>query len=108
VAISYALLVLAALSPTSLLSRVRVPGATHLALWSYAVYLMHKPIFMVAAPHLREMNIDTNAPLTVLLMFAGGIFAGWLLFRCVETPFMQLRARRYPSYRTARGLAPAG
>jgi len=98
-AISYALLVMAALSPNSLLSRVPVPGATSLALWSYAVYLIHKPIFMIAAPHLRAMSIDTNAPLTVALTFAAGIVGGWLLFRCVETPFMQLRARWYPANR---------
>ncbi|PHV08414.1 acyltransferase [Janthinobacterium sp. BJB412] len=96
-AMSYALLLMAALSPNSILSRVGVPGATSLALWSYAVYLMHKPIFMLAAPHLRRMNVDTGAPLTVLLVFAAGIFGGWLLFRFVETPFMQLRARWYPS-----------
>jgi len=105
-AISYALLVMAALSPDTLLSRVSVPGASSLALWSYAVYLMHKPIFMIAAPQLREMNIDTNAPLTVALMFGAGIFGGWLLFRCVETPFMQLRARWYPANRPLR-IVPA-
>ncbi len=107
VAMSYALLVLAALSPHSLLGRLRIPGATSLALWSYAIYLVHKPLFMVAAPHLRRLKIDTGAPLTVLLMFAAGIGAGWLLFRVVETPFMQLRARWYPSQRAQTGLAPA-
>ncbi|CUI07801.1 acyltransferase [Massilia sp. P8910] len=106
-AIGYGVLVMAALSPASLLGRIRVPGATQLALWSYAIYLVHKPIFMVAAPRLREMKVDVNAPLTVLLLFAASIFAGWLLFRCVETPFMQLRARWYPSRRAAPQLAPA-
>jgi len=52
------------------------------------------------------MNIDTNAPLTVALMFGAGIFGGWLLFRCVETPFMQLRARWYPANRPLR-IVPA-
>ncbi|NHZ90630.1 acyltransferase family protein [Massilia sp. CCM 8733] len=107
IAMSYAMLVLAALSPHSLLGRMRVPGATSLALWSYAIYLVHKPLFMVAAPHLRRLKIDTGAPLTVLLMFAAGIGAGWLLFRVVETPFMQLRARWYPAQRGGAGLAPA-
>ncbi|MFB9244723.1 acyltransferase [Massilia antarctica] len=106
-AIGYAVLVMAALSPASLLGRIRVPGATQLALWSYAIYLIHKPIFMVAAPRLREMKVDVNAPLTVLLLFAVSIFGGWLLFRCVETPFMQLRARWYPSRRAAPQLAAA-
>lgn len=37
-AMSFGILVLAALSPNSLLHKVRVPGAATLALWSYAVY----------------------------------------------------------------------
>lgn len=100
-AASFGLLTMAALSPSSVLGRVKVPGATRLALWSYAVYLMHKPIFMALAPRLRKMEIDTAAPVTVLLMFAAGILGGWLLFRCVETPFMRLRARWYPASRAA-------
>lgn len=106
VAMSYALLVLAALSPHSLLGRLRVPGAASLALWSYAIYLVHKPLFMVAAPHLRRLKVDTGAPLTIVLVFAAGIGAGWLLFRVVETPFMQLRARWYPARQQAAGTVP--
>jgi peptidoglycan/LPS O-acetylase OafA/YrhL len=37
--LSFSLLLLAALSPGSLLQRWRVPGAASIALWSYAVYL---------------------------------------------------------------------
>ncbi len=102
-AIGYALVVMAALSPTSVLGRLRVPGATSLALWSYAVYLIHKPFFMIIGPHLRKMKIHTGSPLTVLLVFAAAILAGYLLFRFVETPFMRLRARWYPSARPGPG-----
>ncbi len=41
----FALLMLAGLSRESLLNRLRVPGAGSLALWSYAIYLAHKPIY---------------------------------------------------------------
>jgi peptidoglycan/LPS O-acetylase OafA/YrhL len=96
-AISFGLLVLAALSPTSLLSRIRVPGAGSLALWSYAVYLIHKPIFMVARVQLEKMHLDTDSPLIVLLVFVAGVLGGWILFRLVETPFMQMRTRWFPT-----------
>jgi len=28
---------------------------------------------------------------------AAGILGGWILYRVIETPFMQLRARWYPA-----------
>jgi peptidoglycan/LPS O-acetylase OafA/YrhL len=96
-AMSFALLTCAALSPRSLLNRVRIPGATSLALWSYAVYLVHKPVFMALHPELSRRGIDAEAPLTIVAVMAAGVFGGWVLYRLVETPFMRLRARWYPA-----------
>jgi peptidoglycan/LPS O-acetylase OafA/YrhL len=104
VAAGFGLLTLSALSPSSLLNRWRLPGAASLALWSYAVYLIHKPIFMLAAAHLGQR--DAGAPLTIFVVMAAGILGGWILFRCVETPFMLLRARWYPSSPVHRHAAP--
>ena len=97
VAASFALLTCAALSPGSLLNRLRIPGAASLALWSYAVYLVHKPVFMALRPELLGRGIDPGAPLTILAVMAAGILGGWVLYRAVETPFMRLRARWYPA-----------
>jgi peptidoglycan/LPS O-acetylase OafA/YrhL len=97
VAISFALLTCAALSPGCVLNRLRIPGASSLALWSYAVYLVHKPVFMALRPELESRRIDPAAPLTIVAVMALGILGGWLLFRLVETPFMRLRARWYPA-----------
>ncbi|CAH0158431.1 O-acetyltransferase OatA [Massilia sp. Bi118] len=97
VAISFALLTCAALSPRSLLNRVRIPGAASLALWSYAVYLVHKPVFMALRPELERRGIDPAAPLTIVAVMAAGVFGGWVLYRVVETPFMRLRARWFPA-----------
>jgi peptidoglycan/LPS O-acetylase OafA/YrhL len=96
VATSFGLLTCAALSPSSLLSRLRIPGAASLALWSYAVYLVHKPVFMALRPELLERGIDPGAPLTIAAVMAAGVLGGWVLYRVVETPFMRLRARWYP------------
>ena len=97
VALSFALLTCSALSPSSLLNRVRIPGAASLAVWSYAVYLVHKPVFMALRPQLERWRIDPGAPLTIVVVMAAGIAGGWLLYRLVETPFMRLRARLYPA-----------
>lgn len=64
---------------------------------SYAVYLVHKPVFMVLRPQLLSRGIDPGAPLTIVAVMAAGIAGGWLLYRLVETPFMRLRARWYPA-----------
>ncbi|WP_233007286.1 acyltransferase family protein [Rheinheimera faecalis] len=96
-AISFAVLVLAALSPDCWLNRIRIPGATHIALWSYAIYLIHKPLFQVLKAPLTEYGIDINGGLGVTIIMAVSIFCGWALYFFVETPFMKLRERFYPS-----------
>lgn len=96
-AISFAILVLAALSPNSWLNRIRMPGATYLALWSYAIYLIHKPLFQVLKAPLTDYGIDINGGFGVGIIMAVSIFSGWLLYLIVETPFMKLRQRFYPS-----------
>lgn len=103
VAASFAVLVCAVLSPTCILHRWRVPGAASLALWSYAVYLAHKPIFMALSPWCKTWRIDPESPLCIAAVMALGILGGWILFRGVETPFMRLRARWYPASMAAGG-----
>lgn len=95
-AASFAILTLAALSPRSLLHRVRIPGAQQLALWSYALYLAHKPIFKLVLAPLAGWQVDTDAPAGIALVMAAALLGGWLLYRLVETPFMHLRARWFP------------
>jgi peptidoglycan/LPS O-acetylase OafA/YrhL len=92
-AIGFAMLTCAALAPACILNRLDIPGAPQLALWSYAVYLVHKPVFMALRPQLERLGIDAGAPATVAAVMAAGIVGGWVLYRCVETPFMRLRAR---------------
>jgi len=95
-ALGFALLILAALAPGSLLHRVRVPGASNLALWSYAIYLVHKQVSILAARPLRAAGYGPGHPLTIAVALALSVLAGWLLYRVVETPFMRLRARFVP------------
>ncbi|MBA5688711.1 acyltransferase family protein [Rugamonas apoptosis] len=95
-AASFAVLTLAALSPNSLLHRVRIPGAEQLALWSYALYLAHKPIFKLVLEPLGRWQVDTDGPVGIALVMAAAVLVGWLLYRVVETPFMRARARWFP------------
>lgn len=93
-ALGCGLLVLAALSPGSILHALRVPDATQLALWSYAIYLTHKQLCLMFKPVLAARGIEAASGEGIVLMLAASLLAGWLLYALVETPFMALR-RRY-------------
>jgi len=75
----------------------RVPGAASVALWSYAIYMAHKPIFKVVMAPLAQLHIDTDSWFGIALVIMLGVSGGWLLYRLIETPFMRLRARLYPA-----------
>jgi peptidoglycan/LPS O-acetylase OafA/YrhL len=96
-ALGFTLLILAALSEGSLLRVVKVPGAGKLALWSYAVYLTHRQVCVLAAERLRAMGHGPEEPGVIALLLVLSVLAGWLLYRVVETPFMALRERYFPS-----------
>lgn len=92
---AFAVLVVAALSPTSWLYRVRTPGAYPLALWSYSIYLSHKAVAFVVQQQLQPAS--PSSLLLLALVTTASLVAGWLLYRFVETPFMSLRERQFPS-----------
>ncbi|MDY7536866.1 acyltransferase [Undibacterium sp. RTI2.2] len=96
-AISFALLTVAALSPVSWLYRLRIPGAAKLAIWSYALYLVHKPLMNVLINPLNSIGISVTSASGIGVMFVASLIGGWLLFTLVETPFMKLRNRFFPT-----------
>ena len=96
-AIGFALLTVSALSHKSLIGKIRIPGAAQIALWSYAIYLIHKPVFQLLIAPLTEMNIDVKSPVGIFIIFVLSVFAGWLLFKLVETPFMSIRGKYFPT-----------
>jgi peptidoglycan/LPS O-acetylase OafA/YrhL len=94
-AITFAVLVTAALSPGSWLHRVRIPGAYHIALWSYSTYLSHKAIMVILRRLLQPLD---PAPLVMISAVAiASVLVGALLYRLVESPFMAIRDRRFPT-----------
>ena len=96
-ALGFGLLILAALSQRSLLRDLRIPGAGHLAVWSYAIYLTHRGMSAVAAGPLQAWGYGPHTAAAIVLLLALSVLSGWVLYRLVETPFMALRARYVPS-----------
>lgn len=93
----FALLCLSALSPTSYLSRWRIPGAASLALWSYALYLIHKPLMNMLKPLFIAQEWDLNSSSAIAIMFLSSTIAAYVMFKGVEMPFMRLRERYFSS-----------
>jgi peptidoglycan/LPS O-acetylase OafA/YrhL len=92
----FALLTLAGLSPNSYLYRCRIPGASALALWSYALYLVHKPLMNALIRPFDALGISVKSWAGISCMFALSLMATYVLYVVVETPFMRLRDRYFP------------
>jgi peptidoglycan/LPS O-acetylase OafA/YrhL len=95
IALSFSVLVIAALSSQSSLYRLRIPGAYQLALWSYSIYLSHKAVAHIINTQLKVF--DWPPIVTILAITVMSVIVGWLFYRLIEAPFMLLRARKYPS-----------
>jgi peptidoglycan/LPS O-acetylase OafA/YrhL len=93
------LLVFAGANATCVLARLRVPGASWLALASYSLYLSHKAVF-----HWVESSVGAKLDGHGVLTFAGYagavLLVGALLHHGVERPFLRLRERYLNSSRT--------
>jgi peptidoglycan/LPS O-acetylase OafA/YrhL len=95
--ISFAILTMAALSSGSLLYRIKIPYASQLALWSYAIYLIHRPLFTFLVKLLNQYYINIKTAFGTSIIMSVSIFCGWLLYRVIEIPIMQLRDKYYPT-----------
>lgn len=94
-ACGFALLTLAGLSPDSILYRWRIPGAGSLALWSYALYLVHKPLMNALLRPFELWGWSVKSWPGIGAMFAISVLAAYVLFMLVETPLMQIRDRYF-------------
>jgi peptidoglycan/LPS O-acetylase OafA/YrhL len=96
-ALGFSLLIVAALSERSLLRITRIPGAGKMALWSYAIYLTHKQVCILAAGPLAERGYAPESLVAIGVSLLLSVLSGWVLYRLVETPFMALRSRYLPT-----------
>ncbi|WP_426194913.1 acyltransferase family protein [Massilia sp. DWR3-1-1] len=104
-ALGFGLLLLAALDRAAWLGRTRIPGCQRLALWSYAIYLVHKPLGVLAAKALAAAGFGPESALTIGIVLAVSVLGGVLLYVLVEAPFMALRERYLPAAVSAPGGA---
>ena len=96
-AISFAILTLSALSPDSPLYKLRVPGAAKLALWSYAIYLTHKPLAFILHGQLEALGFAADSWAAAAIIAVCALVVGAGLYLLIERPFMRLRDRVFPT-----------
>ena len=92
---AFATLVLTALCDSSWLSRPRIPGTHHIALWSHSLYLSHKAIGHIVGTQLHALDTPKWAVLGAVTVCC--LLVAAALFYVVESPFMKMRRRFFPS-----------
>jgi peptidoglycan/LPS O-acetylase OafA/YrhL len=93
IAIGYGLLVMGAISPTSLLFQWKSRVTTYIATTSYAIYLTHKGIVHITQEVATSYGLDIDSNLVLLLCAFTCMVGASLLHFVIEKPFMMLRQR---------------
>jgi peptidoglycan/LPS O-acetylase OafA/YrhL len=107
-ALSMALMVMAATEPRSIIGRRAIPGAGALATGAYSLYLSHKLAYRAV------INLTAHAPawvqsMSFVLAILSALALGAALYWLVERPFLKLRDRlEGPSRSAMAGPLPSG
>jgi peptidoglycan/LPS O-acetylase OafA/YrhL len=93
ISLAYGVLVLAALSPTSVLYR-HASGLTRwIATLSYSIYLTHKQLIHLTHQVLAPRGIGNDTYTSFWICMGISVIGGWVLHQTVEKPFLKLRER---------------
>jgi peptidoglycan/LPS O-acetylase OafA/YrhL len=95
-AFGFAALLVCALSPRSILSRVRIPGAAFIASIAYSAYLVQKLVIHAVAQFCSAYDIALTSASALVGVELSVYVAATILFFTVERPFLQLRHRIAP------------
>ena len=92
ISLGYGLVVVAALSPSSLLHRFQFKPMAWLATMSYAIYLVHKMTNHWINENLTDY-VDLNDGAIFAACLIAAVSGGFVMHLIVEKPFLALRAR---------------
>jgi peptidoglycan/LPS O-acetylase OafA/YrhL len=82
----------AAVSPTCFLHRIRLTVTAFLASVSYSLYLTHKITIYITQTALSRTQVSVDGASSFLICIAVAIGAAWAVHVAVERPFMNLRS----------------
>ncbi len=93
--ISFALNTASAISPQSILGRIKLRGVTWLAELAYSIYLTHFLALSVAHVVISKWRLDAFRGLSFIVTMALIVSLAVALFLLVERPFLNLRDRLF-------------
>jgi peptidoglycan/LPS O-acetylase OafA/YrhL len=91
VSIGYGMMVLGALSPSSILYNYKSSVTTTIAALSYGVYLIHKFIIHITQEQFAKHDVDRYSNWMLFICVFTVLLGAWLLNKLVEKPFLNRR-----------------
>ncbi len=93
VAISYGLILMAAVSESSFLSKWKSGITAELAALSYAIYLSHKGIIHMIQTVFEQLHLETTDTLCLMVCLSGCLIGSLLYRTLIEKPFSGIKYR---------------
>ncbi|WPO92548.1 acyltransferase family protein [Chryseobacterium sp. HR92] len=93
VAVSYGMILMAAISQSSFLYRLKSYITAQLAAMSYAVYLSHKGIIHMVQQQLDYFKLETSDNITILICLFACVLGGLFYRFVIEKPFSVIKSR---------------
>ncbi len=91
VAIAYGILLIAAVSPSSIIYKYSSRVLSAIATLSYSIYLSHKIVIHLTQGELSALGIDADGNLMFMICIINCLLAALLLRYAVEKPFLLIR-----------------
>ncbi len=88
---AFGLMVMAAISPTSVLYKLKSKTTFIIATLSYSIYLSHKQIFHLFKDGIINIGIDPGSPWIFWSCMVAAVLGGLILYVVIEKPFFALR-----------------
>lgn len=91
ISIAYGVILIGAISPTSIIYKLKSRFTYIIAILSYAIYLTHKQVYHLVKMALKEVEIEFLNNNEFWVCFALALISGLILHVLAEKPFMKLR-----------------
>ncbi|MFB6340455.1 acyltransferase family protein [Saccharicrinis sp. FJH62] len=93
ISLAYGVIVIAAISPTCILYKIKMRFTLIIATLSYAVYLIHKEVYYLVKMLIDKSGNPKVEPWTFWISVMMAILVGVIMHVIIEKPFLRLRTR---------------
>ncbi len=93
--LGYGLLLISGISPGSVIFGLKSRASTFIAAISFSIYLTHKGMVRMTHRLLDPLALHENLMLVICIFTS--LAGAYLLYKCVEQPFMKLRKKLIPA-----------